>query len=73
MKIIKIDWRSKLGKTNLESLLRIKVEGPELSKFAETFCSKEITFWWNDKERRINQGKREYKERSTKTKNITFR
>ena len=57
--IIKTDWRSKLGETNLESLLRIKVEGPELSKFAETLCSKEGTLWWNDKERYINQGKRE--------------
>ena len=42
--IIKTDWRSKLGETNLESLLRIKVEGPELSKFAETLCSKEVLY-----------------------------
>ena len=70
MKIVKTDWRSKLNESNLESLLRIKVEGPSLKGFAETFCSKAVHLWWDKKEQRVNQGKqKQYKDRtSCKTK-----
>ena len=40
MKIIKTDWRSQLGAKNLTSFIRIKVEGPNLDKFAQKYCSK---------------------------------
>ena len=60
MKIVKTDWRSKLNESNLESLLRIKVEGPSIKGFAEKFFSKAVHLWWGEKERRVNQGKRKH-------------
>ena len=32
LKIVKTDWRSRLNERNIESLLRIKVEGPDLKE-----------------------------------------
>ena len=59
----------KLGeKKQLKSLFCIKVEGPESLKFAETFCSKEVTLWGSAKEQHINQGKRKYKKLATNAK-----
>ena len=74
MKIVKTDWRSKLNESNLESLLRIKVEGPSLKGFAEKFCSKAVHLWWDKKERQVNQGKQKrYKDRtSSKAKHQRF-
>ena len=40
MNIIKTDWKSRLGAKNLTSFIRIKVEGPNLDKFAQKYCSK---------------------------------
>ena len=40
MKIIKTDWRNPLNKENLEALLRVKVDGPDLWEFAKHFCGK---------------------------------
>ena len=60
-KIIQTDWRKKLGEITLESLFRIKVEGPALSKFAEIFCSRAVTLGWNDKERHIDKEKESIK------------
>ena len=42
MKIIKTDWRSRLGAKNLTSLIRIKVEGPNLDQFAQKYCSQSV-------------------------------
>lgn len=72
MSIIKTDWRNKLCEKKLEYLLFIKVEGRELSKFAETFCLKEVTLWLNNKEWCISQEKRKFKECATKPKHKTF-
>ena len=66
MKIVKTNLRSKLNESNLELLLRIKVEGPSLKGFAETFCSKAVHLWWDKKEQRVNQGKQtQYKDRTS--------
>ena len=54
MKIIQTEWRSKFSEVTLESLFCLKIEGLELSKFTEIFCSRAATLWWNDKERHIN-------------------
>ena len=51
MKIIKTDWRSRLGAKNLTSLIRIKVEGPNLDQFAQKYCSKSVVYWWGEKQR----------------------
>ena len=45
MKIIKTDWRSRLGAKKLTSLIRIKVEGPNLDQFAQKYCSKSFVYW----------------------------
>ena len=68
MKIIKTDWRSRLGAKNLTSLIRIKVEGPNLDQFARKFCSKSVVYRWGEKQRRINTRKRSYTKRHTKEK-----
>ena len=72
MKLVKTDWRSKLNAANLESLLRIRVEGPELSVFASEYCSTAVDLWWSEKQRRLNQGKRTYSERKGKAKKVMF-
>ena len=64
MKIIKTDWRSRLGAKKLTSLIRIKVEGPNLDQFAQKYCSKS----WGEKQRRINTRKRSYMKRHMKEK-----
>ena len=33
MKRVKTDWRCSLGETVLDTIMRISIEGPELSKF----------------------------------------
>ena len=73
LKIVKTDWRSRLDEGNIESLLRIKVEGPDLTEFAEKMCANAVTLWWESKERRTTQGKRKnYKDRKTKLKRKRF-
>ena len=67
LKIIKTDWRSSLGATSLEHLLRIRVEGPDLQNFSENFCADAISLWWSAKQRRLQQGKRCYPKRKVET------
>ena len=54
MKIIKTIWKSRLEAKNLTSLIRIKVEGPNLDQFAQKYCSKSVAYWWGEKQRQIN-------------------
>ena len=68
MKIIKTDWRSRLGAKNLILLIRIKVEGPNLDHFAQKYYSKSVLYWWGEKERRVNTRKRLYTKRHPKEK-----
>ena len=64
MRVVKTDWRNKLNEKNLSSLLYIKTEGPTLQDFHDNFCASAVNLWFNDKERRLNQGKRKkYKKR----------
>ena len=58
MKVVKSDWRSRLGEKNLEALLRIKVEGPTLRDFEKEHCKRAVNLWWDAKQRRVQQGKR---------------
>ena len=65
MKVVKTDWRNKLNAENLTHLLRIKVEGPE---FREKYCSIAVDCWFNDKDRRLHEGKRKsYKRKENAT------
>ena len=47
--------------------MRIRVEGPDLLKFSEEFCSDAVSMWWSDRNRRLKQGKRSYTKRKVKT------
>ena len=42
LKTVKTDWRSRLNERNIESLLRIEVEGPDLKEFSEKICAKTV-------------------------------
>ena len=71
MKIVKTDWRSRLNEKNLSDLLRIRVEGPGLSQFAQYGCEEAVNLWHNAKQRRFT-GKRKYKSRVEKKKRQKF-
>ena len=45
LKIVKTHWRSRLNERNIEFLLRIKVEGPDLKEFAKKMCANAVTLW----------------------------
>ena len=38
MKVVKTDWRNRLGAENISHLLRIKLEGPNFAEFRKDFC-----------------------------------
>ena len=50
MKIIKTDWRSRLGAKKLTLLTSIKVEGLNLDQFAQKYCSKSVVYLWGEKQ-----------------------
>ena len=58
MSVVKTDWQNKLNEKNLSSLLYIKTEGPTLQDFHDNFCASAVNLWFNDKENRLNKGKR---------------
>ena len=73
LKIAKTDWRSRLNERNIESLLRIKAEGPGLKEFAEKMCANAVRLQWESKERHTIQRKRKnYKDHKTKQKRKRF-
>lgn len=48
MKVIKTDWRNRLNNANLESLIRIKVEVPQLNEIVLNNCLQCIILWWDE-------------------------
>ena len=52
MKDVKSDVCSKLKENNIEALLHIKVEGPEIEEFIKEHSSDPAVFWWDAKEHR---------------------
>ena len=60
------------AKSLTSSLIRIKVEDPNLDRFAQKYCSKSVVYSWGEKQRRINTGKRSYAKRHTKEKISKF-
>ena len=57
-RVVKTDWRSRLNESNLSDLLRIKVTGPTVTNFHDSFSELAIELWSEAKRRRPNQGKR---------------
>ena len=66
MRVVKTDWRNRLNEENLTNLLRIKVTGPSLKEFHNTYCELAVSAWYNDKHRRMGQTQRKkYKKRKS--------
>ena len=55
MRVVKTNWRNRLNEENLTHLLRIKVAGPPLREFHDTYCDLAVSSWYNDKHRRMGQ------------------
>ena len=68
MKVVKTDRRNRLNAENLTHLLGIKVEGPEFHEFREKYCNITVDCWFNDKDRRLHQGKRKSYKRKENAK-----
>lgn len=65
LRVVKTDWRNKLSEGNLTDLMRIKVAGPTLDDFEDKgYCSTAVHLWYNAKQRRPNQKKRNKKRHS---------
>ena len=64
MKYVKSSWRTSLNQQNLNCALTVKLQGASLEEFNEKMVEKCVTFWYNQKGRRIHQKKRKaYKKR----------
>ena len=73
MKIIINDWRSHLNSSHLESLLRIKIEGPCLINFSNNICEETVKHWWNEKKTNKQEfAQKSFKKRLEKNKRIKF-
>ena len=72
MKIVKTDRRSELNAKNLESLLCIRVEEPDLGVFEKEYCSFAVDMWWDENTQQLNQVKQSYYERKGKANRTKF-
>ena len=74
VKAVISDWRRKLSEGNVEALLHIKVEGPEIEEFIKEYSSGAVVFWWDAKKcrKRRNGKRKKYNQRSRKTKQLRF-
>ena len=55
LRIVKTEQRCRLNGRNIEFLLHIKVEGPELKEAADKMCTDADTLWWDSKEHHTTQ------------------
>ena len=60
MSRVKTDWRSRLSRQNLDALLRIGEEGPEVSDFD---ANDSIDHWFSDRVRRLTSSTHKYPEK----------
>ena len=66
MRVVKTDWRNRLNKENLTHVLRIKVAGPPLREFHDTYCYLAVSSWYKDKHRQMGQTRRQkYRKRKS--------
>ena len=65
MKLVKWDKRTALSSKSLNAILRIKLRNIPITEFNQKYSDNIVNYWYNQKERRINQKKRkQYKERN---------
>ena len=55
MKIVKCPTRTSLSSTSLNASLRIRLTGPTLIDYHNNLVSVCVNFWYNSKDRRVNQ------------------
>ena len=60
-KYVKSTIRSRLTSDVLNTLMRVKISGPSLEEFHETFSKKCVDRWFSSKNRRPNEKKRKTK------------
>ena len=64
LKVVKTEQRTALSSSSLNALLRIKLRQLSSREFHDDFAEKALSYWYNDKSRRIHQSKRkQYKKR----------
>ena len=61
LKYVKSTIRSRLTSDVLNTLMRVKISGPSLEEFHETFGKKCVDHWFSSKNRRPNEKKRKTK------------
>ena len=66
MKRVKSDWRNRLSRERLDTLLRIGEDGPQVTDFNPDIY---IDSWFNSKVRRSNSGPHKYPEKRQKAQN----
>ena len=65
---MKTDLRTVLSGDSLNAILRIKLRGISITQFNEQYSDKVVSFWYNQKDRRINQKTRKQYEKRTTSK-----
>ena len=69
LKVVKTDQRTSLSSSSLNSILRIKLRQIPITHFHDKFADKTVSYWYNDKARRLKQKKRKpYKKRKPSSK-----
>ena len=55
LQLVKTDLRTALSSSSLNALLRIKLRGTSITAFNEKYSDKVVSYWYNQKDRRIHQ------------------
>ena len=67
MNLVKTTVRNRISNDSLNSSLRIRISGITLQDFHETYVKNCVHYWYNSKNRRLNQQKRkDYEKRQSK-------
>ena len=73
MNLIKTTHRNRLSNDSLNSILRIRISGISVLTFHNVYADKCVQYWYNSKNRRLQQKKRKgYKKRAKKPKRQKF-
>ena len=55
LQLVKTDLRTALSSSSLNAVLRIKLRGTSITAFNEKYSDKVVSYWYNQKDRRIHQ------------------
>ena len=69
LQLVKTDLHTVLSSSSLNAVLRIKLRGTSITAFNEKYSDKVVSYWYNQKDRRIHQKKqKQYKKRTSSKK-----